>query len=164
MRGTSIFALVFGFSVATVACSSSSKSTPLVALDAQAFCNKDVTTCGDTSTGTVDECQANAALLRVTQSCAALINGATCDDLLNPTSSFANTCFPPCKTPGNTCDVDGKTITDCEGDSSDGGTSTSRSIIIDCAAGCQSQSLTYTGTCGTSFDGQTSDTPQCWCD
>lgn len=164
MRGTSIFASVFGLAVAVVACSSSSKSAALVALDAQSFCNKDVTTCGDTSIGTLDECTANIALLRFTQACANLVSSATCDDLLNPSSSFTSTCFPSCKTPGYSCDVDGKTISDCEGDTADGGGSSgSRNVFIDCAAGCQAQGLTYTGQCGTSYNGQSADHDQCWC-
>jgi hypothetical protein len=165
MRGTSIFAFVFGLSALALACSSSSKTTSYVSIDAQAFCTKDITTCGDTTSGTIDQCVANVSLVRVSTTCASLIDNATCDDLLTETSTFEMTCFPQCAALGDTCNVDGKTITVCEAETPDGGVgeSGSRSLVLDCAAACTQQNLTYSGTCGTSFDGQTSDNPQCWC-
>jgi hypothetical protein len=55
------------------------------------------------------------------------------------------------------------TITECNGGDDDAGTVGSRTLTIDCTAGCQAENLTYTGTCSSSYQGQTSDHPQCWC-
>jgi hypothetical protein len=36
-------------------------------------------------------------------------------------------------------------------------------LVVDCAKGCSAESLSYTGTCGTSYGSQTSTTAKCWC-
>jgi hypothetical protein len=36
--------------------------------------------------------------------------------------------------------------------------------VADCSGICSAESLTYTGTCSTSYDKQTSTTDKCWCD
>jgi hypothetical protein len=36
-------------------------------------------------------------------------------------------------------------------------------LVADCAAGCSALSQTYAGVCSTSYAGQTSATPRCWC-
>jgi len=126
-----------------------------VAVDADALCNKYVTDCHQ-ATITLDDCKKTYVAVRVSQSCADAIKNATCTDLTSATSSTLDTCFPTCTTSGSqTCNGDG-TVTTCS--------SSTHTYVFDCASLCSSVlNGTYTGTCGTTFEGQTSEKPKCWC-
>jgi len=149
--------------VLAFACSSSS-SAPLVAIDAATLCDKLVNQCNDTKLGTVDQCVSSFKVFRVTSQCANDLKSASCDDLEAPTSKVQGECFPSCSTPHTyACNVGTGTITECDPDSNapDGG----RNIqaTLDCAAVCDTEGLKYSGTCGTTFQEQTSDHSVCWC-
>jgi hypothetical protein len=141
-----------------VACSSSStptgSSSDRVAIDTTSACNKMINECKQAITQA--DCELSFEFLRVTPECANLFNTASCQDLTANGSSFEDTCFPKCTTPGSqTCNGDG-TITICSDQS--------RTLIGDCAATCQKVlNKSYSGTCGTSYAGQTSDKDKCWC-
>ena len=155
--GTSAAMLLFGI---LGACKShhddqsETDSSSHVALDANAFCNKAVTTCGDTSTK-VSDCVATFAAVRVTPDCADALETASCSDLATTTSSVDDVCFPSCSQPGSqSCNGDG-TLSVCG--------SSSKALVYDCAATCTAVKKTWTGVCGTSNEGQTSPKPKCWC-
>jgi hypothetical protein len=150
-------ALVFGL---LIACSSDkseekgkSASTRRVALDARSFCNKVVNSCGNSSL-TLDGCQKAFAAVRVTPDCADALEGASCSDF-SPDSNVQTSCFPGCSTPGaDSCNDDG-TLSTC-GESS-------ALVVLDCETSCSLSGKKWTGECGTSGNGQTSNKDQCWC-
>jgi hypothetical protein len=132
-------------------------STGLVAIDADAFCNKIVTTCKDTSLS-LAACKKNYAAIRVSQACAAALPSADCAALTGAGSATRKACFPSCTSIGATaCNTDG-TLSICE-QRSIGGVQ----FFYDCADSCASLAMTYTGTCGLTFEAQASTQAQCWC-
>ena len=142
------------------ACSSSSSSSPSYTyLDAQSFCSKYVNTC--MGGGTVDTCLQTASALRVTQGCADAMKSASCNDLKSTTAPVNDTCFPKCDKPNTaTCESDNQALDSCDSDG--------RTQVFDCKKSCSATSSTsgapfYSGTCGTSYQGQTSQQPKCWC-
>jgi hypothetical protein len=140
----------------------SSSGSARVAIDANAVCNRDVNTCGDT-TSTVDQCFKTMSVLRVTQECVDAIDAASCSDLKSDNPTFAATCFPPCSVSSTTCNADG-TLSACHADSSGNLTT----VVVDCAAGCRNSVVsgvvgTWTGVCGKSYQGRTDSKDLCWC-
>jgi hypothetical protein len=142
------------------ACSSSSTSAPAyTSLDAQAFCTMNVTTCNNG--GTLDSCLETARALRVSQACADAMKTATCKDLSDSTAPLNDTCFPKCDTPNTaTCESDNNALDKCDSDG--------RFQVFDCAKSCSATGGRtglpfFTGTCGTSYQGQTSADAVCWC-
>jgi hypothetical protein len=119
------------------------------AIDAAHLCNVAITQCA-TEAISVSECVANFQAVRVTADCAARIKNATCDDVLD----VEQVCFPPCSD-ANVCNSDG-TVTTC---------SNGHQVTATCSGACTSAGQTYSGTCGTTnpVTGETSTTPQCWC-
>jgi hypothetical protein len=145
-----------------VACSSSSSSTAsYTTLDAQTFCNQYVNTCKGGGGETVDQCLQTARALRVSQACADAMKNATCSDLTNDNAPLNDTCFPKCDKPNTaTCEGDGQALDSCN--------SSGRAQVFDCKQSCAATATTsgqpfFSGTCGTSYQGQTSSQPQCWC-
>ena len=146
------------------ACSSSS-SAPLVAMDTAALCDKLVNQCSDTKIGTVDQCTTSFKVFRVTSQCAADLKTASCDDLESSTSNVQRECFPSCGTPHTyACNVGNATITECDPDSNEPDSGANIQATLDCAAVCDTEGMKYSGTCGTTFQDQTSDHAVCWCD
>jgi hypothetical protein len=130
------------------------KTTARVALDANAFCNKAVTSCG-TGKAKLSECLAAFAAVRVSPECADALLNASCSDLASTTSSVDSICFPPCSTPGTTCNGDG-TLSICG--------NASKTLVYDCKTSCSTVSgNTWTGICGKSAEGKTSEQDKCWC-
>jgi hypothetical protein len=137
--------------------SSSSGGTPtssgLRTIDTQKLCSRLTTECGQAFT--VAQCSKTYGPLRVTAQCNATIDKATCAELLSTTSSVSTTCFPPCSGTLATCNADG-TLTFC--------TASGTTQTADCAASCVGDGFAaWTGTCGTTFEGQVSEKAQCWC-
>ncbi|MBX3227851.1 MAG: hypothetical protein KIT84_22845 [Labilithrix sp.] len=131
-----------------------STTGPLQPLDADGLCKKLVGQCG---IGLSQELCLNEYFpLRVTSACAAAIPSATCADLASTSSSISQTCFPPCSAgTAPACNGDG-TITLC--------TASNTRQVRDCRDACTAEGFTaWTGSCGTTFDGQVAVTPQCWC-
>jgi hypothetical protein len=161
-------ALLFFFALALASCSSSATGGSSggggggggggTAIDSASVCDRLVNECKDTSTPSVDDCKKQYAVFRVSQACKDGLASATCEDLKSPTSPLSKTCFPACDSAGaQTCNGDG-TITVCG--AVNGGNAT---IVVDCAALCTANSATFSGTCGKSAGGQTSDKDKCWC-
>jgi hypothetical protein len=144
------------------ACSSSSSSSPSYTfLDAQGFCNQYVNNCHLGNGETVDQCLQTASALRVSQACADAMKNASCNDLSSDTAPLNDTCFPKCdKSNTSTCESDGKALDSCN--------TSGRTQVFDCDKSCAATGPTsgapfFTQTCGTSYQGQTSPQPQCWC-
>jgi len=128
--------------------------TTYVALNADALCNRLITDCQQTVLQ--QTCIAQYHPLKVTAACNTAIGSATCADLTSTTSTVSNTCFPPC-TAGTAavCNNDG-TVTLCN--------DTGLTHRNDCEISCQTDGYTHwTGSCGTTYAGQTAAQPQCWC-
>jgi hypothetical protein len=87
---------------------------------------------------TLEECRRNFKVARFTAACA--------DAVADVTS---------CSGGATTCNSDG-TVTGC--------TANGRAVTADCAAGCASENMTWTGACGTSFGGETAESVKCWCE
>jgi hypothetical protein len=134
--------------------STSASSSGLQPIDGQKLCGRLVSECGQPTT--VTECTASYAGVRVTPTCIAQINGATCADLTAPSSNVLSLCFPSCSAAAiPTCNADG-TLSVCS--------AVSRVRVTDCQASCVADGYSgWTGTCGTSYNGQTSEQPKCWC-
>jgi hypothetical protein len=123
------------------------------AIDYTTLCTRLINQCGQPIVQA--DCIKSYASLRVTPTCTNAIAQATCDDITNASSAVMQTCFPPCNGTLAQCNGDG-TITQC---SQDGETQ-----VLDCAGYCVAQGFTkWTGTCDTTYQGQTSALPQCWC-
>ena len=93
---------------------------------------------------------------KFTQTCVAALSASTCADIVGNFPAYS-ACFPSCGSPGSAkCNGDG-TLTGC----GKGG----ETFVFDCARLCETQKLTFSGTCGSSFNGQPSKTgqDQCWC-
>lgn len=133
-----------------------SVSSALVALPADALCKHLINDCQQTF-DSESACLANYLPLRVSSACASAVATASCTDLADPSSAISQSCFPTCdatSTPA-TCHADG-TITLC--------TTSATTHVNDCKQSCVSDGYTsWTGSCGTTFDGQTADQSQCWC-
>lgn len=128
-------------------------TSSLRALDVQGFCARLVNDCNAPTD--LQSCVATYAPVRVTEACASLVTTASCAELTSTGSSLSNACFPPCTGALATCNGNG-TITVCQ----DTGTQS----VLDCSAACRAQSFSeWSGICGTSYNGQVSDRPQCWC-
>ena len=140
------FAPLLGALLGVAACSSSSSHSNLAKVDAKSYCELAVTQCGVQS-GTESDCESQVSALLVSPACQTGLDKATCDDL-NDNTSLEDTCFPKCTNAG-VKHCNGSYLTECDDDS--------RTVNIDCAGACATASLTFTGTCGTSYQGQTSD-------
>lgn len=113
------------------------------------FCAK-VSSCGQS----LPLCQGAFSALVLSSSCQQMLDGLTCTDLSAPTPpAWFSSCFPSCSTMSSACNGDG-TITECDG---------TFQYVYECTGICTAESLTYTGTCGTSYAGNTSTTAKCWC-
>jgi hypothetical protein len=112
-------------------------------------------------------CQAAYAAIVLSSSCQSTMLAASCSDLTasTPPPSLAF-CFPTCdvgptscggNVTANACSSDGGTLSECNG-----GTQ----FVYTCAGVCAAESKTYSGTCGTTYDEQTSSTgcEECWCE
>lgn len=133
-----------------------SAASALVPIGADALCKHLINDCQQVF-DSQSACLANYLPLRVSSACASSVATAACTDLADPSSAISQTCFPTCDatTTPATCHADG-TITIC--------TTAATLHVNDCKQSCVSDGYTsWTGSCGTTFDGQTADTSQCWC-
>jgi hypothetical protein len=136
--------------------------------DPQGLCNKIVGCSADAGTDagpdggaagppiTQADCLLTFTISRFPPSCIAGLGTASCADLLG-TSPSLSSCFPSCTTPGSThCNGDGS-LTTC----GSGG----EQYVLDCAAACKNEGSTWTGVCGSSYQGIPSKTgkDQCFC-
>jgi len=144
--------LVILFAASALACSSGSSGgggATSAAAAASQFCAT-ATSCGQT----VSMCQGLFSALLLSESCQQDLENVTCAQLAAPSPpAWWSSCFPPCTGSGSTCNGD-STITICSDDAT---------LLVDCSGVCAAESLTYTGTCATSYGSQTSTTPKCWC-
>ena len=140
---------------ALVACSSStsgsggggSEAGPAFA---NQFCSK-YTTCNMTLPA---NCSGSFAAIVTSSTCKSDLLGMSCADMASTTfPPWWDSCFPPCTGTSRTCNPD-STITGCSG---------GYELTDSCGGVCAANGLTYTGTCGTSYNGSTSVEPQCWC-
>lgn len=132
---------------------SGSASSARQAIDAQALCSRLIDECQQEMSK--PSCLKSFAALRVTAACLDGIAKSTCADLTSSSGTVLATCFPPCNGADATCNTDG-TLTFC----SAAGTTQ----VADCQASCVGEGFeTWTGTCGTTFEGQVAERAQCWC-
>lgn len=155
--------LCFVFVVAALGCSSSSSGGGGSGSgDVSAFCQKAVSCGQKDSTGqpiTQSACEAQFQGWIPPSTCVGAVQSASCADLNSPTppQALKDACFPTCTTIGAaTCSGDQTRITDCQ---------SLGNFTFDCSAVCTRAGKTYTGSCGTTYGGQTSSTgqPVCWC-
>jgi hypothetical protein len=125
----------------------------LVGIDATAFCSRLINECQQAILD-MTTCVRTYGALRVTPTCRAALASGTCAELNSSTSRITQICFPPCNGVLANCNADG-TISLCNADG------TTR--VADCQATCAADGRTWTKTCGMSFEGQISASPQCWC-
>lgn len=147
------------------ACSSSSSATTpttTASADVTTFCTKAVS-CGlDDSNGvllTQQSCLKEFEGWLPPATCASQFAAAQCSDIAGGTSvgvALQNLCEPPCS-PASTSTCNGAQITEC--------TSAGATVVFDCNGVCAGQLQTYTGTCGVTYNAQTSASgqPVCWC-
>lgn len=128
--------------------------TDLRPIGADKLCQKLIGECALGFTNST--CLSQYLPLRVSATCASVIPMATCADLATTTSAVSQTCFPPCSAgTAPVCNADG-TITLC--------TESNTVNIVDCRDTCTASGFNaWTGSCGTTFDGQIAARPQCWC-
>lgn len=133
--------------------SSGSSATGRSAIDTSKLCNRLLGECQQSFT--MAACVKLYGSLRVTASCLSAIDTASCADLLSTTSSVSTTCFPPCTGALATCNADG-TITFC--------TDSGSTQVADCASSCAAEGWSsWSGECGTTYQGQVVARAQCWC-
>lgn len=121
-------------------------------IDYEKFCKLFVTDCKLSGTLTVPECVSSYRASRFTVACVdevAAMSG--CADFDEP---FLTACFPSCSVLGATCNGDG-TVTQCR--------ENKREYTIDCQGSCAARAQTWTGECGTAYEGQSAEEPKCWC-
>jgi hypothetical protein len=139
------FGFLLSLVVAVSACSSSSSGESF----ASQFCAK-ASSCGES----IPLCQGAFSAIVVSSSCQDMLVNISCADLSAPAPpAWFTACFPPCTTPSPVCNGDG-TITECD---------SGMTLVVDCAKACSAESLSYAGTCGTSYGSQTSTMAKCWC-
>lgn len=143
-----------GSDAGTTADGGTAATSGLVALNADGLCNRLINECGY-QTQQVD-CINTFHPLLVTAGCNSGIPGASCADLLSNTSAIATLCFPKCTTgTAPVCNGNG-TLTSC--------TSTGNTHVNSCDVSCTADGYTaWTGSCGTSYAGETAPQAQCWC-
>lgn len=108
------------------------------------------------------ECEALFELIVPSEACLAAMETASCEDHAVEPPPYEDVCLPPCDgTESPRCNGDG-TLTRCS-ELSEGGMAMT---TIRCAAACEDSGLSFTGTCGTQHEGQTSESGEdrCWCE
>jgi hypothetical protein len=120
------------------------------AIDAIKFCNRYITECKIEQTVTVQACIDRYTPARVTPACAAKIDSATCSDF---GTAFTDLCFPKCSAAGVTCGTD--TITECDANL--------RAHTYSCEGICSVSRARFSGTCGTTYQGEVAQDAKCWC-
>lgn len=103
------------------------------------------------------QCESLFSLVDVSSACDTAIKHASCADHAQNRPSYTDTCFPPCDATKSECAGQGS-LTKC-----DELLGELRLTTLDCNAVCKKQGLAYSGECGTSFMGETSAEPVCWC-
>jgi hypothetical protein len=115
-----------------------------------------VEACTDAATGS--QCREIFTQVVVSPSCFDAIEHASCEEHASDTPAYFGTCFESCSAEGNTC-TPGGTLHEC---AELGGSL--RQLTLSCSEVCKANKLAYSGVCGTSFGGRTSDTgDKCWC-
>lgn len=107
--------------------------------------------CGSTTTDCVGGCLGQ----NWSSACANAIVKATCDDVKSSEPTFFDTCFPPCSGETYKCIGQGE-IQTCDA---------GHLYTFDCSYVCEKSGKTYVGSCGTTYNGQTSSSGHavCWC-
>ena len=157
-------AIVIGI-MGAAGCSSSGSAGNITGAgdDLASFCQK-TAQCGTKDIAgesfTQDECEVILAGWIPPPGCASAVQQAACSDFNqywpNLSASIKGICAPSCLTEKPAvCNTDQTQITKC--DPSDG------LRTFDCASYCSAIKKSYSGTCGTSYGGQTSTVDKCWC-
>jgi len=99
-------------------------------------------------------CEEVYGTLLLPSGCPSAVESATCNDINNPNSQPYFVCFPVCSV--TKCGVDGESLDLCR---------SGFLYTYDCNAECALSGKSYTGFCGTSYQGQMTSTgePDCWC-
>jgi hypothetical protein len=122
-------------------------------INAEKICTRLVDECGQS--GPKSDCESELLAVLVTAACETALEAASCADLASSSSATTESCFPPCSGTLSSCNGDG-TITVC--------TAAGTTNVLDCEESCRANgNLAFAGTCGTSYDGQVVDSPQCFC-
>ena len=163
-RSVALVGALLGFGACTTTTTGTGTGTGTgtarVALDGEALCDRYVNTCGGAEVP-YNECVDTYTLLRVAPACVDAMNALTCEELLSDSESSADAvCSPPCSTEGSqSCNGDG-TISMCVRSKSSGDL---RTLTVDCSALCAANTLTFSGICGTTYEGVTDEKQKCWC-
>lgn len=118
--------------------------------DRGAVCDKMVS-CGQFST--VDECELALGTMQLSSPCLKAMNSASCADHALAEPSYWAVCWDQCSVEAQHCS--GDTMQYCDG---------TWELIFRCEGVCATGDGTYSGVCGTSYNGQTSETDVCWCE
>ncbi len=107
--------------------------------------------CGDDA----GPCRSGCNAVLVSPACITLYEETSCDSEYGASLATSAACFPACETESASCD--GNQLTVCTG---------LRTMVLICEGVCKAQGGTYSGTCGSSYDGRQSQTGRdvCWCD
>jgi hypothetical protein len=140
-----------------LACSSGDRGADTPASDVSAICEHFVSCGVPDSLGaplTQAKCEADNAGWIPGAGCVLAYEKAACADLYGePPAPVIAACYPKCTT--TTCSPDQKMITSC---------GNIGAATYDCKTSCERNGKTYSGTCGTTYGGQTSaGGPMCWC-
>jgi hypothetical protein len=140
-----------------IACNDTPSHPPAVAkqtadyvpIDADSLCHLYTTDCPEKTGQTLEQCTAIYKAVRVSPACKDQLNNLTC---ANANSGVEN-CWPACS--GVSAQCDGDHIIECA--------PSGRTFTYDCTAVCGTQNKAWSGSCGTSYEHQTSSVPTCWC-
>jgi hypothetical protein len=95
------------------------------------------------------ECEERLCPIILSGPCLRAIEAATCEDTVQETPSYNDVCFPPCTDGSQTCS--GDIIALCTPFPIE-----PRQLTLSCSDVCALNDAAYSGTCGTSYQGQPS--------
>lgn len=99
------------------------------------------------------QCDQEWGVLELTSDCVSAMGAVDCQEHSSVLPSYITTCFPACS--GTSYECRGGKIMIC---------AQGMMMIARCAAVCLNKGGSYTGTCGVSYQGQTSSHAVCWCE
>jgi hypothetical protein len=131
------------------------KTAAYVAFDASQLCDLLVNKCAEPgATLTMADCLKDVPLVVVPPDCKAAFDKASAEATCTTGNDVINTCFPSCDAATVKPACDGTNIQLC---------SNNLTYTYPCDKVCAAVNGTFTGTCGSTFAGQTSPTDKCFC-
>jgi hypothetical protein len=126
--------------------------------DTARTCSRACQTVAPCEGDTQAECEQGLCPVIFSEQCLQAIEAAPCEDTVQESPSYNDLCFPPCSDGVQTCN--GNQIALCAPFPDQ-----DRQATLECSDVCELNGSTYSGTCGTSYMGQTSSTggDVCFC-